>query len=92
MAKYTNRKIITKPRILHRAHVKKDLEKMPGDSKKAMDYCHLTIIPDMAKAREAAIIAEDAVLALIDAVMSFAIEMLQTGKRLHLVNSELAAS
>ena len=54
MAKYTNRKIITKPRILHRAHVKKDLEKMPGDSKKAMDYCHLTIIPDMAKAREAA--------------------------------------
>ena len=28
MAKYTNRKIITKPRILHRAHVKKDLEKM----------------------------------------------------------------
>ena len=32
----------------------KDLEKMPGDSKKAMDYCHLTIIPDMAKAREAA--------------------------------------
>ena len=28
MAKYTNRKIITKHRILHRAHVKKDLEKM----------------------------------------------------------------
>ena len=34
--------------------MEKDLEKMPGDSKKAMDYCHLTIIPDMAKAREAA--------------------------------------
>ena len=46
----------------------------------------------LAKAREAGIIAQDAVLALIDAVMSFAIEMLQTGKRLHLVNSELAAS
>jgi hypothetical protein len=32
------------------------------------------------------------VLALIDAVMSFAIDMLQTGKRLQLVNSELAVS
>ena len=46
----------------------------------------------LAKAREAGIIAEDAVLALIDAVMSFAIDMLQTGKRLQLVNSELAVS
>ena len=46
----------------------------------------------LAKAREAGGIAEDAVLALIDAVMSFAIDMLQTGKRLHLVNSEFAAS
>ena len=46
----------------------------------------------LAKAREAGIIAEDAVLALIDAVMSFAIDMLQTGKRLQLVKSELAAS
>ena len=32
----------------------KDLEKVPAGSKKAMDYCHQTIIPDMAKAREAA--------------------------------------
>ena len=46
----------------------------------------------LAKAREAGIIAEDAVLALIDAVMSFAIDMLQTGKRLQLVNSQFAAS
>ncbi|NCB85678.1 MAG: IS4 family transposase, partial [Bacteroidia bacterium] len=44
----------------------------------------------LAKAREVGIIAEDAVLALIDAVMSFAIDMLQTGKRLQLVNSEFA--
>ena len=34
--------------------MEQDLEKMPGDSKKAMDYCHLTIIPDMTMAREAA--------------------------------------
>ena len=47
---------------------------------------------ELAKAREAGIIAEDAVLALIDAAMSFAIDMLQTGKRLQLVNSELAVS
>jgi hypothetical protein len=32
------------------------------------------------------------VLALIDAVMSFAIDMLQTGKRLQLVNSQLAVT
>jgi hypothetical protein len=46
----------------------------------------------LTKAREAGIIAEDAVLALIDVVMSFAIDMLQTGKRLQLVNSELTKS
>ena len=34
--------------------MEQDLEKMPADSKKAMDYCHQTIIPDMAEAREAA--------------------------------------
>ena len=34
--------------------MEKDLEKVPARSKKAMDYCHQTIIPDMAKAREAA--------------------------------------
>ena len=34
--------------------MEKDLEKVPAGSKKAMDYCHQTIIPDMAKAREAA--------------------------------------
>jgi hypothetical protein len=33
------------------------------------------------KVRPAGIIAEDAVLAIVDAVMSLAIEMLQTGKR-----------
>lgn len=35
-----------------------------------------------AKVREASIIAEDAILALIDAVMGVALDMLQTGKRL----------
>ena len=34
--------------------MEQDLEKMPADSKKAMDYCHQTIIPDMAEARETA--------------------------------------
>ena len=34
--------------------LEKDLEKVPAGSKKAMDYCHQAIIPDMAKAREAA--------------------------------------
>ena len=34
--------------------MEKDLEKVTAGSKKAMDYCHQTIIPDMAKAREAA--------------------------------------
>jgi hypothetical protein len=34
------------------------------------------------KVRAAGIIAEDAVLAIIDAVMSFAVDMLQTGRRL----------
>ena len=43
----------------------------------------------LAKAREAGIIAENAVLALIDAVMSFAIDMLPSGKRVQLVNSDL---
>ena len=35
-----------------------------------------------AKAREAGIIAENAVLALVDVVMSFAVEMPKSGKRL----------
>ncbi len=34
------------------------------------------------KVRAAGIIAEDAVLAIVDAVMGFAVDMLQTGKRL----------
>ena len=34
--------------------LEKNLEKVPAGSKKAMDYCHQAIIPDMAKAREAA--------------------------------------
>ncbi len=34
--------------------LEKDMAKMPADAKKAMVYCHDTIIPDMAKAREAA--------------------------------------
>ncbi len=32
--------------------LEKDMEKLPGDAKKAMDFCHATIIPDMEKARE----------------------------------------
>ena len=39
------------------------------------------------KVRSAGIIAEDAVLAIVDAVMGFAVDMLQTGKRLaHVAN------
>ncbi|SFP91618.1 L-glutamine synthetase [Oscillibacter sp. PC13] len=34
--------------------LEKDVAKIPADSKKAMAYCHKTIITDMAKAREAA--------------------------------------
>ena len=34
--------------------LEKDMAKMPADAKKAMVYCHDTIISDMAKAREAA--------------------------------------
>jgi glutamine synthetase len=34
--------------------LEKDVAKIPADSKKAMAYCHKTIIADMAKAREAA--------------------------------------
>ncbi len=34
--------------------LEKDMSKMPADAKKAMAYCHDTIIPDMTKAREAA--------------------------------------
>ena len=34
--------------------LEKDMAKMPADAKKAMVYCHDTIIADMAKAREAA--------------------------------------
>ena len=34
--------------------LEKDMAKMPADAKKAMVYCHDTIIPDMTKAREAA--------------------------------------
>jgi len=39
-----------------------------------------------AKVREAGIIAEDVILALIDTVMGFALDMLQTGKRLSQIN------
>jgi hypothetical protein len=39
------------------------------------------------KVRAAGIIAECAVLALVDAVMSVAVDMLQTGKRLTHVNN-----
>ena len=46
----------------------------------------------VANPREVGIIAEDAVLAMIDAVMSFAIDMLQSGKWLQLGNVELTAS
>jgi len=40
-----------------------------------------------AKVREAGIIAEDAIMALIDTVMGFALDMLQTGKRLAQINN-----
>ena len=39
------------------------------------------------KARAAGFIAESAVLALVDAVMSIAVDMLQTGKRLSQINN-----
>jgi len=34
--------------------LEKDLSDLPGDSGKAMAYCHKTLVPDMAAAREAA--------------------------------------
>lgn len=44
------------------------------------------------KARAAGIIAEDAVLAIVDAVMGFAVDMLKTGKRLAHVTNLITAS
>ena len=44
------------------------------------------------KVRAAGIIAEDAVLAIVDAVMGFAVDMLQTGKRLAHVKNLITAS
>ena len=44
------------------------------------------------KVRAAGIIAEDAVLALVDAVMSVAVDMLQSGKRLTHVNNLITAA
>ena len=44
------------------------------------------------KVRASGIIAEAAVLAIVDAVMDFAVEMLQTGSRLLLINSKNTAS
>jgi hypothetical protein len=39
------------------------------------------------KVKTAGILAEDAVLAIVDAVMGFAVDILQTGKRLaHSIN------
>ena len=43
------------------------------------------------KIRAAGIIAEDAVLALVDAVMSVAVDMLQTGRRLSHINDLITA-
>ena len=43
------------------------------------------------KVRAAGIIAEDAVLALVDAVMSVAVDMLQTGKKLSHINNQSTA-
>jgi len=44
------------------------------------------------KVRAAGIIAEDAVLAIVDAVMSFAVEMLQIGNSLLRINNQNTAS
>ena len=44
------------------------------------------------KVRAAGIIAEDAVLAIVDAVMGFAVEMLQIGNRLSRINNLNTAS
>lgn len=44
------------------------------------------------KVRAAGIIAESAVLAIVDAVMGFAVDMLQTGKRLAHVTNIITAS
>ena len=44
------------------------------------------------KARAAGFIAESAVLAIVDAVMGFAVDMLQTGKRLTHVKNLITAS
>ena len=44
------------------------------------------------KVRAAGIIAEDAVLAIVDAVMGFAVDMLKTGKRLAHVTNLITAS
>ena len=41
----------------------------------------------MDKVKAAGIIAEDAVLAIVDAVMGFVVDMLQTGKRLALITN-----
>lgn len=42
------------------------------------------------KVRDAGIIAEDAVLAIVDAAMSFAVDMLKAGKRLFRINDLIA--
>jgi hypothetical protein len=44
------------------------------------------------KVRAAGFIAESAVLALIDAVMSIAVDLLQTGKRLSQINKMTSVS
>ena len=44
------------------------------------------------KVRAAGIIAEDAVLAIVDAVMGFAVDMLQTGKRLAHIKNTITTS
>jgi hypothetical protein len=46
----------------------------------------------LSKVRAAGVIAEDAVLAIVDAVMGFAVDMLQTGKRLAHVTNLITAS
>ena len=46
----------------------------------------------LAKVRAAGIVVEDAVLALVDAIMSVAVDMLQTGKRLTHVNNLITAA
>jgi len=44
------------------------------------------------KVRATGVIAESAVLAIVDAVMGFAVDMLQTGKRLAHVKNLMPAS